>query len=102
MKIEEAICVLQSRIEYPEDDTYGGMCERDYQREAIDIAIVALHEKLEREKGCLRCNSKNYSTVGVDEHGIYLCGGNSEPPDDERFLFCPRCGRSLGAVSEPQ
>lgn len=42
MTSEEAISVLRSRIEIPETDTYGGMCDADYLEEAIDTAIQAL------------------------------------------------------------
>lgn len=45
----EAISVLENRIEYPEIDTYAGMCEADYQQEAVDVAISALREKAECE-----------------------------------------------------
>ena len=54
---------------------------------ACECALSALREKQEREKGCQRCRAKNYATVGVDENGVYLCGGNGTPPEDERFLF---------------
>lgn len=46
---DEAISVLQNRIQYPESDTYGGMCEAEYQQEAVEVAISALREKAERE-----------------------------------------------------
>ena len=41
----EAISVLETRIKYPNSDTYGGMCEAEYQQEAVVLAIEALREQ---------------------------------------------------------
>lgn len=50
MTNEEAISILQTRIKYPETDTYGGMCEAEYQQEAVNVAVSALREQSERKK----------------------------------------------------
>lgn len=72
----EAISVLETRIKYPNSDTYGGMCEAEYQQEAVALAIEALREKREREKGCGFCNT-----------GAHRILSNA--------LYCPRCGKRL-------
>ena len=53
----EAISVLETRIKYPNSDTYDGMCEAEYQQEAVVLAIEALREKAEKSTGCECCNN---------------------------------------------
>lgn len=51
------------------------------------------------EAQCPLCTGGHLNTVGFDsafgDARIYLCGGNSRPPADERFRFCPLCGKRL-------
>lgn len=55
------------------------------------IAIQALKEKIDREKGCEFCNSEE-----IDEAVAYT----PEPSDSSDviyidFKYCPKCGRRL-------
>lgn len=75
----EAISVLETRIKYPNRDTYGGMCEAEYQQEAVVLALEALREKLERSKGCVWCNENNK----VFHDGQHF------------HFFCSYCGKRL-------
>ena len=43
---------------------------------------------------CDLCNSGNLQHAGFDDR-IYLSCGSSRPPENERFQFCPKCGRPL-------
>ena len=45
--------------------------------EAIELAINALQEKIEREKGCATCQKPN---LFMKQH---------------KFYFCPMCGKEL-------
>lgn len=88
----EAISVLETRIKYPNSDTYGGMCEAEYQQEAVVLAIEALREQAEREKGCEYCEVLTPdSVIGFALPSIY--------PDCEFDLVtithCPMCGKRL-------
>ncbi len=65
-------------------------------KEALDMSITALRpvsrEQVEKVwKGCALCNWGGLDCVGIDSDGVYL----SKPPEDERFRFCPVCGKPL-------
>ena len=45
--------------------------------------------------GCEYCESGSFDTVGLRDKRVYLCGGNSIPPEHEKFRFCPNCGKKL-------
>ena len=60
------------------------------------MSITALRpvsrEQVEKVwKGCALCNWGGLDCVGIDSDGVYL----SKPPEDERFRFCPVCGKPL-------
>ena len=78
----EAISVLETRIKYPNSDTYGDMCESEYQQEAVDIAREALREQAERSKGCEYCKP-------------LFTGGTNARLLDSNAVFCSRCGKRL-------
>ena len=80
----EAISVLETRIKYPNSDTYGGMCEAEYQQEAVVLALEALREKLERSKGCVWCKEDNK----VFHDGKHF------------HMFCSYCGKRLEVEHE--
>lgn len=64
--------------------------------EACRMGMEALKEKLERSKGCSFCQKPfNLNVAGVDEHGLYMATGMAQPPENEKFGFCPVCGRDL-------
>ena len=118
----EAISVLETRIKYPNSDTYGGMCEAEYQQEAVVLAIDALREQAERSRGCEWCTGalpeditphreffknmlKGWSEdwlcvakkVPSGEH-ILHCEIDTALTDfsaDIPIRFCPMCGRRL-------
>lgn len=64
--------------------------------EAIEQAITALQERIDREKGCGFCkeDSEGYTTM----HGAYylhkneLCTGHCKPRE---INYCPMCGHKL-------
>ena len=66
--------------------------ERDYRKDWI--AYTAKRINREKWEPCELCSGKHLQTVGFDDR-IYLCSGNSKPPENERFRFCPSCGRPL-------
>lgn len=75
-----------------------GLAPEDITR-AFDEA--ALQEREERSKGCEFCNTYDFGRCGIDEHRIFMAGGNSRVDANEQFKFCPRCGRPLkGAQDE--
>ena len=82
----EAIKELQSYAEA----SWGGL------NEAFNLALTALRgptrEQVERMfPGCALCNWGGLDYVGVDSDGIYL----SKPSKNEKFRFCPVCGKPL-------
>lgn len=66
--------------------------------EAIERAISALQEREERSKGCEFCNTYDFGRCGIDEHDVFMAGGNSRVDADDQFKFCPMCGRKLKGV----
>lgn len=79
-------------------DTDSGVVPQSY-----DMALSALHEKAEREKGCEFCKKFDFSEASAKvEKGkfahIHLVCGNTRYPKEEQFNFCPMCGRKLKEV----
>jgi hypothetical protein len=95
----EAISVLETRIKYPNSDTYGGMCEAEYQQEAVVLAIEALREKQARSQGCDYCLKTHPKHNGHSHiwHGNMLDIGYGVYLD---INYCPKCGRKLTANVE--
>lgn len=59
-------------------------------------ACQPAHIDQEAWKPCKLCEGDELDTAGIKDffgRYIYLCGGNSKPPENERFQFCPKCGR---------
>lgn len=67
---------------------------RDYGKVWLAYAYPLAHIDREAWSPCELCRGKHLQTVGFDDR-IYLCGGNSKPPENEKFRFCPKCGRPL-------
>ena len=74
------------------------------EKKAIGLAISALREKQEREKGCEYCNSAESMAYGQDSLSrrayIYLDGNllTADLYSDSMaaaICFCPMCGRPL-------
>lgn len=66
--------------------------------EAIERTISALQEREERSKGCEFCNTYDFGRCGINEHDVFMAGGNSRVDADDQFKFCPMCGRKLKGV----
>ena len=70
-----------------------------------ELAIVALREQQEREKGCEYCRDEKIVTSGLDHAGFYIAGNAltyskqtaaDDIFEDDAFVnFCPVCGRRL-------
>jgi hypothetical protein len=64
----------------------------------FDIAISALKEQAEREKGCEYCNGNALKGValtyfwGIPKVALH---SGEELTESEKFKFCPNCGRDL-------
>lgn len=97
-EIERAIETLEERF------MTMSMCgDIEYckaQNRALDIAIAALREQAEREKGCEYCNDQEVIAWDMCNDGIViesngkmhmLSGGDWEAEID----FCPMCGKRL-------
>ncbi len=104
MRLIEAISVLETRIKYPNSDTYGGMCEAEYQQEAVVLAIEALREQAERNKGCgFCCYQEHPDKTFYPKEGYAFYAGFSKQIDVDAFdeietdeiKYCPMCGKRL-------
>lgn len=54
------------------------------------------HIDREEWEPCELCDGDKLDGVGFGDHfglRLYLRGGNKNPPENERFQFCPKCGR---------
>lgn len=103
-EIEKAIEVMQYLVESSRSVLFKslvGKDEREQVLQGINVAIQALQEKLERDKGCEYCNNhipinnftKDYS-IEVDNKEISVwedlkCLAHIETTN------CPMCGRKL-------
>lgn len=67
---------IERAIENFKDFLYADVGKGDLQIESIEIALAAIREKQEREKGCGFCNT-----------GAHRILSNA--------LYCPRCGKRL-------
>jgi hypothetical protein len=79
MTIEEAIELLQERHMTVSMCMSSQDCTK--QNAALDMAIAALREKAEREKGCAFCNTGAHRIL-------------------QNALYCPRCGKWLEVEHE--
>ena len=96
MNISEALQFAQKRLDkvsYHLEMTERLPCRSFYekQQEMLIQTVVALHEKVEREKGCKWCKGLIHGgladgeTIKELEIRSEICAG----------YFCPRCGRKL-------
>lgn len=114
MTREEAIVVLeeskrQNEVMRDNPSTFwasyqmaDGVKNSEKRIAALDLAVAALRgptrEMVERMfPGCALCNWGGLDYVGVDGDGIYL----SKPPKNEKFRFCPVCGKPLPTLTPP-
>ena len=98
MTREEAIKLLKQYQGYEPMFPDGEKLKHafDLTDETVDTLLAALRgptrEVVERMfPGCALCNWGGLDYVGVDGDGIYL----SKPSKDEKFRFCPVCGKPL-------
>lgn len=89
MTDREAIKILEGFYHSEKAEKYGDVPQ------ARGLAISALQERIDREKGCEYCRRKCFDRVGIDNHGVYLSSGSSWPPESEKFRLCPMCGKPL-------
>ena len=84
MTNEEAIFDL-------EQFAFAPIGDGDLHRESVELALSALREQVEREKGCEYCSNLRpaHNIVSPEESQKYN-GGN----------FCYKCGRRLEAQHE--
>jgi hypothetical protein len=94
----EAISVLETRIKYPNSDTYDGMCEAEYQQEAVVLAIEALREKQEREKGCAVCSCEYHQELCAEVVRYHSSDFATQEKVDVHY--CPNCGKRLDVEHE--
>lgn len=71
------------------------------ERNAVNLAIQALQEKAEREKGCEYCNNHKPLTslyteysVEVDDKELSVWNG-LRCEEHFKINYCPMCGRKL-------
>ena len=82
-EIERTIRDLQLYV----DVRWGGT------NDMFNLALTALREKLEREKGCRYCQDKSYKQKGyyIDDPAAEIVGINH---------YCMNCGKRLEAEHE--
>lgn len=67
----------------------------------IDPSTLEYLGQEKEQEGCEYCKDpRTFEGVGAtkrheDRYRVYMSGGNSTPPENERFKRCPFCGRSL-------
>lgn len=81
----EAIKVLKKTSDGIGHDEYG-IYFTDKWVQAYEMAIAALREQEQRERGCASCNG-----------GF---GDNTVEFRENHYNFCPVCGRKLGGAEE--
>ena len=105
MTNQEAISVIKNRIKLPDGNTYEKMCEREYQQEALNLAISAL--RAQEKEPCEFCKGTHYTErkaildnrefellIDTDNTICVFCK-ESKDLDEVKINFCPMCGRPL-------
>lgn len=102
---EQAIKAFESFVQYCEENPRESKLVDEFDLKHDRLALEALKEKAEREKGCEWCDDHNYKQPsewiwGERIHIIkphYFCVGDGIAHYEEAE-YCPKCGRKL--VSE--
>ena len=84
------------RLVFP--DGYITVNERDYGTYFTTYAYHPANIDREAWGPCELCGGDKLDGVRVGDHfglRVYLRGGDKKPPENERFQFCPKCGRPL-------
>lgn len=107
MTKEEAIVQIYGLKKYCEDmadSDESGSYVFDLDVQALDLALSALHpitrEQVEKVfPGCDFCNLADFGEFGfeITKHYAKICCalGSWRFPQNEQFLFCPKCGKPL-------
>lgn len=103
-EIEKAIEVMQYLVESSRSVLFKSLVGKDERKQVlqgINVAIQALQEKLERDKGCEYCtgniDSRPY-LVKEDGEYAYIDGKGRLTVNDvceKQLNLCPMCGRKL-------
>lgn len=60
------------------------------------IRVAPAISESPESSGCEFCQSDKFEAVGLShDYGVYLSCGLSRPPENEKFRFCPNCGKKL-------
>ena len=90
MDVQRAIHILQD---------CGDAAKGTEFEQVFRMGAAALQEQAEREKGCEYCNSDALDGLVIthtfDRPKLAFRGGNLPTDDDEKPVFCPKCGRRL-------
>ena len=81
-------------LTYPDPDGKAGLHKLGW----LAYAYPPTHIDREAWEPCELCRGDKLDNVGVKDYfglRVYLGGGNNKPPQNERFQFCPKCGRPL-------
>ena len=92
MTNEEAIFDL-------EQFSFSPIGDGDLHRESVELALSALREQAERDKGCEYCKQV-IATVKMDFETDSILGENKWFSSTRRPKYCPMCGRRLEAQHE--
>ena len=102
MTREEAIDIIENKIQI--DVRFCTKEEVEQYQEALTMAITALRpvsrEQVEKVfPGCDFCNMADFGEFGfeITKHYAKICCalGSWRFPQNEQFLFCPKCGKPL-------
>ena len=99
IKYAESKKVMLEALIYNDDCKYGNYAMYSTELSFVNAALAALRpvsqEQVEKVFPCCDlCSSGKLDWAGFRDR-IYLCGGNNIPPENERFRFCPKCGKPM-------
>ena len=73
----------------------------DLHRESVELALSALREQAEHDKGCEYCKQV-IATVKMDFETDSILGENKWFSSTRRPKYCPMCGKRLGKRRESE
>jgi hypothetical protein len=106
MEIEKAIKTMEYNKDLLGMPDQGSTWKPNANTIACDIAITALREKIEREKGCELCRDKTPIPQFGMPHEFLIRGDSLLFYDQElgwegtKISHCPQCGRKLKGSGE--
>jgi hypothetical protein len=100
MRDENLVALDAFKKEIESGKVQGSTILYDNRHLYYSLALEALREKAEREKGCEYCNGDVLKYCGIKNSlgspSVVLFGGTAKPKPEEKFKCCPECGRKLG------